>query len=202
MYKKGLLIVISAPSGTGKDALIECLSEKSPDIFKSISATTREMREGEREGFDYYFTDRENFEKLIAEEEVVEYTTYCNNYYGSPKLPIMENLEKGRDVVLKIEVEGAMNIRRMFPDSVLIFVLPPSVEELRNRLIKRGTEDLSTIEKRMKRTRTEVTYANEYDYIVVNDDLAIATEQLLDIIKTEKLKTFRNYDTIKMVMVE
>ena len=202
MSKKGLLIVISAPSGTGKDALIECLSQKSPDIFKSISATTRDMREGEREGIDYYFTDRANFEKLIADEEVVEYTSYCNNYYGSPKAPIMENLEKGRDVVLKIEVEGAMNIRRMFPDSVLIFVLPPSIGELRRRLNKRGTEDNATIEKRMKRTRTEVTYAGEYDYIVVNDELETAADELIDIISTEKLKTFRNHDVIKSILVD
>lgn len=202
MSKKGLLVVISAPSGTGKDALIECLSQKAPDIFKSISATTREMRVGEKEGVDYYFTTKENFEKLIADEEVVEYTKYCNNYYGSPKAPIMENLEKGRDVVLKIEVEGAMNIRRMFPDSVLIFVLPPSIEELKKRLDKRGTEDECTIEKRMKRARTEVTYAGEYDYLVVNDDLSRAAEQLMDIIKTEKLKTFRNHDIIKSILVD
>ncbi|MCL1831294.1 MAG: guanylate kinase [Oscillospiraceae bacterium] len=200
MDKKGMLIVISAPAGCGKDTIVHGLFREFGEFSKysefevyknklklhySVSATTRAMRTGEEEGVHYYFITREKFERLIGEGEFLEYTEYCGNYYGTRRKTIMNTIEEGGNIILKIEAEGAANIVRMFPDAVLIFILPPSLTELRRRLVSRGTEDDNTIELRIQRARIELANAGDYKYHVTNDDLQTAINEVADIILSE-----------------
>ncbi|MDR0197986.1 MAG: guanylate kinase [Oscillospiraceae bacterium] len=185
--KKGILIVVSAPAGCGKDTIVEKLFETEREIRYSVSATTREVRGGEAEGTDYFFKTREEFEEMIERGEFLEYTEYCGNYYGTPKSAVTEALESGHDILLKIEVHGAENIKKMFPNSVLIFIRPPSLDELRRRLIKRGTEDLETIERRIEIACKEMTMqCDHYDHYVINDDLEQAVNEIKDIINKKR----------------
>lgn len=197
---KGLLIVVSAPAGCGKDTILERVLADNDNIFYSVSATTRAIRPGETDGVSYYFKSREEFEEMIKNSELLEYTEYCGNYYGTPKKAVMDMLEAGKDVVLKIEVEGAGNIKKMFPDCVMIFILPPSIAELDRRLHKRGTETEEVIQKRIETAKGELTYAVNYDYTIVNGALEKAIEDFETVVKAEKFRVSRNADLIKEIL--
>lgn len=185
---KGRLIVFSAPSGCGKGTMLEeiCKDDK---FSCSISATTRAPRVGEVDGVNYHFLTREAFEKLIAEDGMLEYAQYCENYYGTPLKPVNDMLDAGKNVILEIEVQGAMKVKALRPDALLIFVLPPSISELRRRLLKRGTEELDVIEKRVSQAAREIDEAVNYDYVIVNDALEDAVADFKAVIKAESLKT-------------
>lgn len=198
--EQGILIVVSAPAGCGKDTILEQALLKNENLFYSVSATTREIRPNETDGVSYHFRTREAFERMIAEGGLLEYTEYCGNYYGTPKKAVEEMLAAGKDVILKIEVEGAMNIKRIFPDCAMIFILPPSFEELSRRLHKRGTEDEETILKRIETARRELTYAENYDYLIVNGELSAAVEDFLAIVSAEKKKTARRGELIPALL--
>lgn len=196
---KGILFVVSAPAGCGKDSILEKALSKDINLTYSVSATTRAMRAGETEGISYYFKSREEFEKMIADGELLEHTEYCGNYYGTPKQTVEEVLADGKNVVLKIEIEGAGNVKKMLPEAVLIFILPPSMQELSRRLHKRGTEDEDTIAKRLKQAETEIACAHNYDYVIVNGDLDTAVGDFVSIVKAEGFKTERNKELIANV---
>lgn len=185
---KGQLIVISGPSGCGKDTLISKVLEKMEDeAFLSISMTTRAMRPGETEGVDYYFVELADFEKNIAEDKMLEYARYGSNYYGTPLEPVERILEQGKTVFLNIEVQGGANVRRLVPEATQIFVLPPCIEELERRLRGRGTDAEDAILTRLEIAKTEIQKAEEYDYIIVNDDLDKAVNDIMSIIRANEL---------------
>ena len=197
---KGLLIVVSAPAGCGKDTILEQVLANNGNIFYSVSATTRTIRPGEVDGASYYFKSRDEFETMIKNSELLEYTEYCGNYYGTPRKAVMDMLDAGKDVVLKIEVEGAANIKRMFPDCVMIFILPPSISELDRRLHKRGTESEEVIQKRIAAAKNELTYAANYDYTIVNGALEKAIEDFETVVRAEKFRVSRNADLIEEIL--
>lgn len=181
--QKGKLVLYSGSSGVGKGTILKRLTELDPNIWISVSNTTREPREGELDGVHYNFVTREDFEKLIAEDGYLEHAQYCDNYYGTPLAPIEKKLSEGRTVFLEIEVKGALQVMEKFPDVLSIFILPPSFEELESRLRGRGTEDEETVQKRLDKAREEISFKDRYKYNVVNDDLDNAVEEVLEIIK-------------------
>ena len=188
MKTQGLLLVVSAPSGCGKGTILgEILKDDS--FYYSISATTRAPREGEQDGVNYHFITKEEFEQRIAQGGMLEYAQYCGNYYGTPKKEVEQMREAGRDVILEIEVEGAMKVRALCPDAVFLFIAPPSVEELRRRLNKRGTEAAEVIEERVSQAARELSYADRYDYIIVNGELEKAIQDFRTVVRAEKLRT-------------
>lgn len=185
--KKGMLFVVSAPSGCGKGTILAEIL-KDPNFFYSVSATTRKPREGEEDGIHYRFLTFEKFEELIAADAMLEYAKYCDNYYGTMLAPITENLEQGRNVILEIEVQGALQVMEKRPDAVSIFILPPSAEVLRERLIGRGTESLEVIEKRVAQAAQEIPVAKQYQYNIVNDVLEDAIHDFRAIVRAEECK--------------
>lgn len=185
---KGLAFIISGPSGSGKDTLLVELFKKCPEIRFSISSTTRNMRAGEKEGEKYNFISREKFEDMIKNDLLLEYNEYVGNYYGTPKMPVLEATDKGEDIMIEVDVNGAYNIRKKLPEAVSIFIMPPSFEELERRLSGRGTETTEVIKKRMESSLSEIKRANEYDYIVVNADIGVAVDDIISIIKSSHLK--------------
>ncbi len=196
---KGLLIVVSAPSGCGKGTLLaEVL--KNDSFYYSVSATTRAPREGEVNGVNYHFTSKEDFEKLIASGGVLEYAQYCGNYYGTPRKAVEDKLAEGKDVILEIEVQGAMKIKQSCPEAVFVFILPPSVETLKERLEKRGTETADVIAKRVAEARGEIEKAYNYDYVIVNDDLDTAVSEFIKAVEAEKLTVKHSKDLIDSVL--
>jgi guanylate kinase len=199
--KQGRLIVISGPSGTGKGSIIKKVMERWPAAEFSISMTTRGKREGEEHGVHYYFATREEFEATIEDGGFLEWADVFGNYYGTPKAPVEKRLAEGADIILDIDIQGAMNVRKAMPGAVLIFILPPSIKELRRRLEHRGTDAQDVIEKRLAKALTEIGTAREYDYVVVNDDLDVAAEQVLSIVQASHLEvdetieeTIRRYE--------
>lgn len=184
--KKGLLIVVSGPSGCGKGTILGSITKKM-GISYSVSATTRAMREGEVDGVNYHYITRERFEQLIAEDKVLEYTSYCGNYYGTLRDEVDSRREQGQDVLLEIEVEGAANVRRLCPDAVSIFIAPPSVKELERRLRKRGTETEEVIAERVSQAEREIHSALEYDYIIINGELEKAVNDVASVINAGRL---------------
>lgn len=177
MSKRGIIAVISGFSGAGKGTVVAELVKRYGYAI-SVSATTRAPREGEIEGKSYFFKTREEFEKMIHNEELIEYAQYVGNYYGTPKEYVLEQIKQGKDVLLEIEMQGALKVKEKFPEVSLIFVTPPSAAELRERLVNRGTESMDVIDKRLARAKEECAYMKEYDYIVVNDDLEGCVEQM------------------------
>ncbi|MEG1943185.1 MAG: guanylate kinase [Angelakisella sp.] len=196
----GMLIVFSGPSGAGKGTILEEYFRRGNSAVYSISATTRKPRAGEVDGVHYHFVTREAFEKMIAEDEVVEYTTYNGNYYGSPTAPIRKLLAEGKDVVLEIEVKGAAQVRSRFPGALSIFVMPPTFEELSRRLVGRGTETDEEIKNRLATARKEVAMASQYDYIVVNDTVSDAADRLGYIIEAARCSQKFNKEFINEVL--
>lgn len=178
MMQKGVLAVVSGFSGAGKGTLMKTLLRDHESYALSISATTRQPREGEVDGREYFFLTREKFEQMIAEDAFIEYAQYVGNYYGTPKKYVEDCLTAGKDVILEIEVQGAMNVKKMFPDAVTIFVAPPSAAELKKRLEGRGTETQEVIAGRMKRAQEEADLMDFYDYLLINDDLEESTREL------------------------
>ena len=190
--KTGQVIVISAPSGAGKDTVVKELMKNNPDErWVSVSATSRAPREGEQEGVDYYYLSKEEFEKKIEEGYFLEYTNYAGNYYGTPKEYIEKKINKGIDVILIIEIEGAANIKKLIPEAVFIFIMPPSLKELVRRLKKRGTEDNEKILKRFHAAYQEINEVTKYNYVVVNDKLEDAVNKVESILNAEKCRVDR-----------
>jgi len=182
--KKGKFIIISGPSGVGKGTICNVLL-KELNAWYSVSMTTRGIRDGEVDGVNYYFISKDEFKKRIEDGKLLEYNIYNDNYYGTPKDKVLEKLEQGIDVFLEIDVNGARNIKNMFNDALLIYISPPSIEELKERLISRGTENLEVIENRLKIASEELKQVDFYDYVVVNDDLQEAISKVRDIVSSE-----------------
>lgn len=178
----GCLVVISGPSGVGKSSVIQKVRAAYPSLQFSVSATTREIRPNEVDGKDYYFVSHDEFEAMIAQGALLEYSTYVDNYYGTPIQPIRDALENGGDMLLDIEPNGARNVKKIFPDAVLIYLAPPSMEELERRLRARGDTPEKVIRERLKRARWEAEQMQYYDYVVVNDKLDIAADQVIQIL--------------------
>lgn len=197
---KGMLIVVSGPSGCGKGTVLAEIL-KSDRIFYSVSATTRSPRPGETDGVNYYFLTKEKFEKLIEEDGMLEYASYCGNYYGTPKKPVEDMLEKGKHVILEIEVQGAMKVMEKCPEAVFVFILPPSLKELERRLNKRGTEAEDVIKKRLSEAAGEIKQAYKYNYAVINGELEKAVDDLKAIIRAEELKSTNFKNNIDEVLV-
>ena len=191
MNNEGLLIVLSGPSGAGKDTVLKKLIQEQPNIKLSISATTRLPRPGEKHGQDYYFIKHEEFNDLIDNDGVLEYASYCNNFYGTPKKPVNDWLNSGNDVILEIEVKGGAQVRKTNPKSVGIFIIPTSFEVLKQRLINRKSESESVINDRLSTAKIEIKSALDYDYIVVNDSLDDCVNKIKNIIESEKMRAFR-----------
>ena len=197
--KKGLLIVVSGPSGCGKGTVLGGIVEEL-GLCYSVSATTRGMREGEADGVNYHYLTEKQFEKLIAEDKILEYTTYCGNYYGTLRDEVESRRCQGQDVLLEIEVVGAANVKRLCPDAVLIFIAPPSVAELERRLRKRGTEADDVIAKRVAEAEREIRCASQYDYIVVNGELEKAVNDVKSVINAERISAANKEEIIREVL--
>ena len=187
---KGSLIVVSAPSGCGKDSIVtEVLKRMNGEAHRSVSMTTRAMRDGEADGVNYYFVSVDEFKNKIENGEILEYTVYSGNYYGTPAGPVRQQLENGKTVILIIEVEGGDNVKKLFPDAVKVFVIPPAFNVLESRLRGRGTDSEDVISNRLLIAKDELSRAGEYDYIIENDVLEEAVEDLISIIRAERFKT-------------
>lgn len=191
---KGNLIVVSGPSGSGKDSIINNLTKYNNNFWVSVSMTTREKRVNEKEGINYFFVTEEEFKDNIKNNNLLEYTNYNGHYYGTPKSHIMEKLNAGIDVILVIEIEGAINVKELIPDTICIFILPPSMSELKRRLINRNTENKDKIIKRFKTAYKEINEITKYNYVVINDDLDEATIKLNSILISERLRVDRIED--------
>lgn len=188
----GLLVVVSGPAGVGKGTVVRKMLNSVENIVLSVSATSRPPRASELEGINYFFKTRGQFEDMIKNDELLEWVEYCGNYYGTPKEWVCSQVDEGKVVILEIEVDGATNVKRLFPDSVLCFILPPSIEELEKRLRGRGTESDESIRARLARAGEELRLIDRYDYLIVNDDIDKAADAFLSIIKAERMKTSRN----------
>lgn len=202
MNHKGILIVVSGFSGAGKGTLMKRLVEEYDGYALSISATTREPRAGEEDGKAYFFLSREQFEQKIADNALIEYAEYCGNYYGTPKDYVEKHLAAGHDVILEIEIQGALKVKKQYPTALLVFVSTPNVEELRRRLLGRGTETEEVIDKRLHRAAQEAEGIEEYDYIVINDDLETCVKELHEIIDAAHHAPGRNLEFIEKMRRE
>ena len=202
MKRKGILIVVSGFSGAGKGTLMKKLMEEYDNYALSISMTTRNPRPGEEDGREYFFVTKEQFEEKIGQDGLVEYASYCGNYYGTPRVYVEQQLEAGKDVILEIEIQGALKIKEKFPTALLLFVMPPSAKELRRRLIGRGTETQEVIDQRMHRAMEEAQGIEQYDYIVINDQLEECVKELHAIIGAAHNTPFRNEEFINNMREE
>ena len=198
MSKTGILTVMSGFSGAGKGTIVKGLLAEH-EFFLSISCTTRAPREGEENGREYYFVSRDEFERMIHEGEMIEYAEYAGNYYGTPKKAVEERLAEGKDVLLEIEVQGGMQVKKLFPDSLLMFVIPPSAEELLNRLRNRGTENDDQIRLRFEQTKREIEYIKDYDYVILNDEVDKAIDRINEIIDSQRAKPQYQKDRLELL---
>lgn len=199
MNDKGMLVVLSGPSASGKDTVLSEVYKSSADLIQSVSMTTRAPRDGEIDGIDYYFVSEEYFLNAVNSGQMLEYAKYGANYYGTPKAPVDNWLEDGKTVILKIEVQGAENIRKLYDDSISIFITPPSLAVLEKRLRLRGTEQEEDIKRRLDIAADELKKIVDYDYVVINDALVNAVEDVKSIIKAEQLKVSRRKNIISEV---
>lgn len=202
MNRNGLLVVLSGPSGSGKGTLLKRVREQYTNIRFSISATTRRPREGEVDGKNYFFVTTDQFKSMIENDKLVEWVEYCGNYYGTPREYVEESTSQGFDIVLEIEVEGALNIIKRYPDCVSVFILPPSFEELRRRIEGRGTENPDVIDRRLERAKKELEFVNHYDYVVINDNIEEAASEIVNILSAEKLKFSRNQNILESIGIK
>lgn len=197
MHDKGLVIVLSGFSGAGKGTIMKHLLEAHPNDYNlSISATTRGMRAGEKDGREYFFKTREEFDAMIENNELLEYATFNGNSYGTPRAYVEQLIERRKDVILEIEIQGALQVKEMFPDALLLFTMPPSAKELENRLVGRGTETPEVISQRLAISCKESQYMDKYDYLIINDSLERAVDQVHNIIQAEHFKVSRNTTAI------
>lgn len=197
--EKGIITILSGFSGAGKGTVVKSLLSRHNNYALSISATTRKPRIGEEDGREYFFKTTEEFEKMISNNQLIEYASYVGNYYGTPKKYVESQLSQGKDIILEIELQGAMKVKEQNPDVVLVFVTPPSAKELKNRLVGRGTEDMDTINARLRRAVDESEFMDKYDYLLINDDLDECVEKLHQIIQSEHNSTKRNIERIKNI---
>ena len=186
--KTGCLIVVSGPSGTGKSTIVNTVLDTCNDLSFSVSATTRQQREGETEGVDYFFVTKERFQHMIDNNELLEHAEYVGNYYGTPRKAVLDKIENGSSILLDIEVQGAEQVKDQFPEAVTMFVIPPSWEELERRLVNRGTDSMEKIQARLKQAKSEIEKIENYDYIIVNDVLETAISEVISIIATQNYK--------------
>ena len=196
MKRKGILIVVSGFSGAGKGTLMKELLKRYDNYALSVSMTTRAPREGEVDGKSYFFVDKETFEKTIAEDGLIEYASYCGNYYGTPREYVEKCLQDGRDVILEIEIQGALKVKEKFPETLLLFVMPPSAAELKRRLEGRGTESPEVIRERLVRASEEAEGIENYEYLIINDDLDECVREMNDIINAARRNPVRNRQLI------
>ena len=199
---KGILVVVSGFSGSGKGTVMKRLMEKYDNYALSVSVTTRNPRPGEKDGEAYFFRTKEEFEQLIREDGLIEYAQYVENYYGTPRKYVEEQLAAGKDVILEIEIQGAMKIKEQFPESLSLFVTPPSAEELQKRLVGRGTETADVIAQRLSRAYEESEGMDAYDYIVVNDDLDVCAAEVQKFVEAAKNEPSRRREFIKEIREE
>ena len=202
MSKKGSLVIISGFSGAGKGTVVKELMTRYDCYALSVSATTREPREGEVNGREYFFKTKEEFEELIRQDALYEYACYVSNYYGTPKAYVQEQLAAGKDVILEIEVQGALKVKEKNPEALLLFVTPPSAEELRNRLLHRGTESEEVIRERMNRAAEESLLMDRYEYLVINDQLDDCVTEVHQLIQREHLRMEANTDMVTKLQKE
>lgn len=202
MKREGILVVISGFAGTGKGSVVHGLMEQYEQYALSVSMTTRSPRPGEEEGVSYFFVDRERFEEEIRNDGLVEYASYCDNYYGTPKKYVQQQLQEGKDVILEIEIQGALKIKEQFPTALLLFIVPPSAAELKRRLVGRGTETPEVVEKRMRRASEEAEGIGQYDYIIVNDSLEDCIRKTHEVINAARLTPVRNETFIREIRSE
>ena len=199
---QGILVVVSGFSGAGKGTLMKALLEKYHNYALSISATTRSPREGEQDGREYFFVTRDKFESMIEEKELIEYAQYVNNYYGTPRQYVFQQMADGKDVILEIEIQGALKIKERFPEALLLFVMPPSADELKHRLTSRGTETADVIAARLHRAAEEAVGLNSYDYILVNDLIDTCVEEMHQLIQAQHNTVSNNLDFIEQMKEE
>lgn len=197
---KGLVVILSGPSGSGKGSMVGRMMEMEESIRLSVSATTRGPREGEIAGVHYHYMTKPQFEELIEQDGVLEYARYCDNYYGTPAAPVRQWREEGRDVLLEIEVQGARQVKTKIPEAVTIFIMPPSMEVLKKRLVGRNTEPEEVVQKRLQTAVDEMKQADQYDYIVVNDDLDDAARDVLAILSAEKARAVHMTQFVQEVL--
>ena len=202
MSKKGCLVIISGFSGAGKGTVVREVTTRYDNYALSISATTRAPRQGEENGREYFFKTREEFEELIRQDALYEYAQYVSNYYGTPKAYVQQQLDAGKDVILEIEVQGALNVKAKNPEALLLFVTPPSAQELKRRLIGRGTETLEVINERMARASEEALLMDRYDYLIINDKLEECTETIHQLVQREHLRMSANLDMVEKIKKE
>lgn len=200
--EKGILFILSGPSGVGKGTVRKALFDQSTDLRYSISMTTREPREGEVDGVDYFFKSRDEFEGLIEEGQLIEHAEYVGNYYGTPRQYVEQTLEEGKDVFLEIEVQGALKVRENFPQGVFIFLIPPSLEELKDRIVSRGTETEDKVKNRLLAAKEEIDMMDAYDYVVVNDEIDHAVSKVQSIVTSEHCKRERVANQFKKALEE
>jgi guanylate kinase len=200
--EKGLLIVLSGPSGVGKGTVCGALRTQDTHIQYSVSATTRKPRKGEQDGISYFFKSKEEFKRMISEKELLEYAQYVDNYYGTPRNYVEETLAKGHDVILEIEVQGALQVKETFPEGVFIFLMPPSIKELRARIEGRGTESKDLIDSRMTIAKDEIDLMDKYDYVVENDQVESAVERIKSIVTAENCRKERLIHLYKELVEE
>ncbi|MPM87071.1 Guanylate kinase [bioreactor metagenome] len=193
MKPQGVLLVLSGPSGAGKGTICQNLRTKRNDLSYSVSATTRTPRKGEIDGKDYFFLTIDRFKEMIANDEMLEYAEIYGNYYGTPRSYVMSILDQGKDVVLEIDPQGALQIKERFPDAVFVFIVPPSLDELTKRIYKRGTDSEEVIKRRLSAATSELAYASKYDYIIVNDDAEKASNRVSNIIDAERNRAVRTF---------
>lgn len=186
-----MLIVLSGPSGVGKGTVCSLLRHEQPDIIYSVSATTRKPRAGEENGVNYFFKSREEFEKMIKEDQLLEWAEYVGNYYGTPRGFVEQTVQTGKDIILEIEVQGALKVKEKYPEGIFIFLMPPSLAELKNRIIHRGTESDESLMNRLNAARNELQMMKHYDYAVVNDEVSKAVKRIQAIIEAERLRKER-----------
>lgn len=202
MDQQGILAVVSGFSGAGKGTLMKELLKRYDNYALSVSATTRQPREGEKDGEDYFFVSREYFQQMIEDGRLVEYAQYVNHYYGTPRDYVEKKMEEGKDVILEIEIQGALKVKKRFPDALLIFVTPPSAGELRRRLVGRGTETIEVINARLRRAAEEASGMEAYDYLLINDEIDKCVEQMHQLITLQHSKTCYHLDFLSRMREE